>query len=88
MPAHQDGADACCVHIRKYATALPAVAGLATALLLTACNGGGSSHPSAGTTTSSAQDPAASTVTVTDQDSNWASYVVWNELVPAHAARN
>jgi hypothetical protein len=65
------------MNMRKYATALPAVAGLAAALLLTACGGGGSSHPSAGTMTSSAQDPPASAVTVTDQeDSNWAGYVV------------
>jgi hypothetical protein len=28
MPAHQDGADACCMRMRNYATALPAVAGL------------------------------------------------------------
>jgi hypothetical protein len=65
------------MNIRNYATALPAVAGLAAVLLLTACGGGGSSRPSAGTTTSSAQDRAASTVAVTDQeDSNWAGYVV------------
>ena len=65
------------MRMRKYATALPAVAGLAAALLLTACGGGGSSHPSAGIMTSSAPDPAASTVAVTDQeDSNWAGYVV------------
>jgi hypothetical protein len=25
---------------------------------------------------------------VTGQDSNWASYVVWCELVPAHTAGN
>jgi hypothetical protein len=65
------------MHKRNYATALPAVAGLAAALLLTACAGTGSSHPSAGTTTSSTRDPVASTITVTDQkDSNWAGYVV------------
>ena len=28
MPAHQDGADACWMHMRNYATELPAVAGL------------------------------------------------------------
>jgi hypothetical protein len=28
MPAHQDGADACCMHMRNDATALAAVAGL------------------------------------------------------------
>ena len=60
------------MRIKNYAAALPAVAGLA-ALLLTACGSGASSHPSAGTTTSPAQAPVASTVTVTDQeDSNWA----------------
>jgi hypothetical protein len=76
MPAHQDGADACGMNIRNYATALTPVAGLAAVLLLTAC-GSGSGNPSAGTTTSSAQDPAASTVMVTDrEDSNWAGYVV------------
>ena len=64
------------MRIKNYAAALPAVAGLA-ALLLTACGSGGSSHPSAGTTTSPAQAPVASKVTVTDQeDSNWAGYVV------------
>jgi hypothetical protein len=64
------------MHRRNYATARPAVAGLAAALLLAACSGSGSSHPSAGTTTSSARDQAASAVTVTDQeDSNWAGYV-------------
>ena len=64
------------MRIKNYAAALPAVAGLA-ALLLTACGSGASSHPSAGTTTSPAQAPVASTVTVTDQeDSNWAGYVV------------
>ena len=79
MPAHQDGADACRMKTRNYATALPAIAGLAAALLLTACGGGTStsSHPSAGTTTSPATARAASTVTVTDRDdSNWAGYVV------------
>ena len=79
MPAHQDGADACRMKKRNYATALPAVAGLAAALLLAACGGGTStsSHPSAGTTTSPATVRAASTVTVTDRDdSNWAGYVV------------
>jgi len=79
MPAHQDGADACRMKTRNYATALPAVAGLAAVLLLTACGGGTStsSHPSAGTTTSPATVRAASTVTVTDRDdSNWAGYVV------------
>jgi len=79
MPAHQDGADACRMKTRNYATALPAIAGLAAVLLLTACGGGTStsSHPSAGTTTSPATVRAASTVTVTDQDdSNWAGYVV------------
>jgi hypothetical protein len=65
------------MHKKNYATAWPAVAGLAAVLLLTACGSGGGSHPSAGTTTSPAQDPVASTVTVTDQeDSNWAGYVV------------
>jgi Peptidase A4 family len=78
MPAHQSGADAGCMHIRNYATALPAAAGLA-ALLLTACSGGAStsSYPSAGTTTSPAPARAASTVAVTHQDdSNWAGYLV------------
>ena len=40
MPAHQDGADACCMQIKQiknYANALPAVAALAAALLLAAC---------------------------------------------------
>jgi hypothetical protein len=64
------------MHRRNYATARPAVAGLAAALLLAACSGSGSSHPSAETTTSPARDQAASAVTVTDQeDSNWAGYV-------------
>ena len=77
MPAHQYDADACCMHMRNYATALPAVAGLAAALLLTACSSGVSSHPAAGTTTSPARAPAASTVSVSDQkDSNWAGYLV------------
>jgi Peptidase A4 family len=79
MPAHQDGADAGDMQIKKrnYATALPAVAGLAAALLLTACSSGASSHPAAGTTTSPARAPTASTVTVSDQkDSNWAGYLV------------
>jgi hypothetical protein len=77
MPAHQDGADAGGMKMKNYATALPAAAGLAAALLLTACGSGASSHPSAGTTTSSAPDRAASTAAVTDQeDSNWAGYVV------------
>ena len=79
MPAHQDGADACCMKMRNYATALPAVAGLAAALLLAACGAGTStsSHPSAETTTSPAQAQAASTIKVTDQeDSNWSGYVV------------
>jgi Peptidase A4 family len=64
------------MHRRNHATALPAVAGLATALLLTACSSGASSHPSAATATSPAQAPAASTASVTDQkDSNWSGYV-------------
>jgi hypothetical protein len=76
MPAHQDGADAYCMQISNYATALPAVAGLAV-LLLTACSSGATSHPAAKTTTSPAQARAASTVRVTDQeDSNWAGYLV------------
>jgi Peptidase A4 family len=63
------------MHIKNYATALSAAAGLA-ALLLTACGSGASSHPSAGTTTSTAQDRAVSTVSVTArEDSNWAGYV-------------
>ena len=65
------------MHIRNYATTLPAVVGLATALLLTACGGGESSHPQAGNSTSSARDSVASKGTVTDrEDSNWAGYVV------------
>jgi peptidase A4-like protein len=65
------------MHIKNHATAWSAVAGLAAALLLTACSSGASSHPSARTTTSPAPDPAASAVTVSDQqDSNWAGYVV------------
>lgn len=65
------------MHIKNCATALAAAAGLAAVLLLTACGSGGSSHPSAGTTTSPAPDRAASTVTLTDQDdSNWADYLV------------
>jgi Peptidase A4 family len=65
------------MHTRNYAIALPAAAGLATALLLTACGSSGSSHPAAGTTTSPASARAASTVAVTDQDdSNWAGYLV------------
>jgi hypothetical protein len=64
------------MQIRNYATALPAVAGLAV-LLLTACSSGATSHPAAKTTTSPAQARAASTVRVTDQeDSNWAGYLV------------
>ena len=66
------------MHKRNYATALPAVAGLAV-LLLTACSGSGSSHPSGGTATISEQqeEAAASTIPVTAQaDSNWAGYVV------------
>jgi hypothetical protein len=79
MPAHQDGADACCMRRRNY-TALPAAAGLAAALLLTACSSGASSHPAARITTSPAQAPAASTVRVTDQkDSNWAGYLVTSD---------
>jgi len=63
--------------MRNYATALPAVAGLTAVLLLTACSGGASSHPAAKTTTSPSPDPAAGTVTVSDQqDSNWAGYLV------------
>jgi hypothetical protein len=74
MPAHQYDADACCMNMRNYATALPAVAGLAAALLLTACGSSASSHPAARTTTSPAQAQAA--VTVSDQeDSNWAGYI-------------
>jgi hypothetical protein len=64
------------MQMRNYATALPAVAGLAAVLLLTACSSAASSHPAARTTTSPAQARAASTVTVTDQqDSNWAGYI-------------
>lgn len=63
------------MHTKNYATALSAAAGLA-ALLLTACGSSASSHPSTGTTTSTAQDRAVSTVSVTAQDdSNWAGYV-------------
>jgi len=62
---------------KNYATAPAAAAGLAAALLLTACGSGTSSHPATGTTTKAAQDPVASTVTVTHQDdANWAGYVV------------
>jgi hypothetical protein len=65
------------MQIRNYATALPAIAGLAAVLLLTACGSGATSHPAAKTTTSPAQARAASTVRVTDQeDSNWAGYLV------------
>jgi len=71
------------MNLKNYATALPAVAGLAAVLLLTACGSGASSHPSARTTTSPsaktttspAQDPAASKVT-DQEDSNWVGYVV------------
>jgi Peptidase A4 family len=77
MPAHQDGADAGRMQMKNYATALPAVAGLAAALLLAACSSGGSTHTAARATTSAAQAPAASTVRVTDQkDSNWAGYIL------------
>jgi hypothetical protein len=65
------------MNLRNYATALPAVPVLAAALLLTACGSGASSHPATGATRSPAHDPAASAVTVSDQeDSNWAGYVV------------
>jgi Peptidase A4 family len=64
------------MRMRNYATAASAVAGLAAALLLTACGSSGSTHPSARPAARTAQAPAASAATVTAQeDSNWAGYV-------------